>query len=286
MPVTPRPPRFCVRNVSMRDALDVAADRIGHDDVDVRNELLHRDLVFGRLHVGAPLVAELLLDLERLALDDLRDAALAAQDVLQFGDRLDQLGVLVFDLLALEADQRAQAHVDDRLRLNVGEAEARREFGLGFVGRLAAAHDLDDFVDVVERDAVAFEQVRALFGFAQIVARAPRDDVFAVRDEVLEQLLEVEHLRLERDRSVGARFAHRHERQHVEAEARLQRRMLEELIEHDFRRRALLQLDDDVHALAIGEVVEARDALNALLSRALRRSLRRCGSCRPDTESR
>ena len=88
-----------------------------------------------------------------------------------------------------------------------------------FVGRLAAANDLDDFVDVVERDAVAFEEVRALFGLAQIVARAPRDDVFAVRDEVLEHLLEREHLRLERDRAVGARLADRHQRQHVEAEA-------------------------------------------------------------------
>ncbi len=141
----------------------------------------------------------------------------------------------------------------------------RRQFGLGFVGRLAAAHDLDDFVDVVERDAVAFEQMRALFGLAQIVARAPRDDVFAMRDEMLEQRLEVEHLRLERDRSVGPRFADRHQRQHVETEARLQRRVLEELIEHDLGRRGLLQLDDDFHALAVGEVVEARDPLDLLL---------------------
>ena len=47
--------------------------------------------------------------------------------------------------------------------------EALRQALFGLVGRLAAANDLDDFVDVVERDAVAFEQVRALFGLAQIV---------------------------------------------------------------------------------------------------------------------
>ena len=86
------------------------------------------------------------------------------------------------------------------------EPEARREPRLGFVGGLAGANDLDDLVDVVEGDAVAFEQVRALFGFAQVVASAPRDDVLAVRDEVLEHLLEREHPRFHRDRAVGARL--------------------------------------------------------------------------------
>ena len=62
-----------------------------------------------------------------------------------------------------------------------------------------------------------------------------------------------------------ARLADRHERQHVEAERRLQRRVLEELVEHDLRRRALLQLDDDAHALAVRLVVHARDAGDALL---------------------
>ena len=56
-----------------------------------------------------------------------RDAARAAQDVLQLGDRLDQLGVLVFDLLALEADERAQTHVDDRLACTSLRLEALRE---------------------------------------------------------------------------------------------------------------------------------------------------------------
>ncbi len=131
----------------------------------------------------------------------------AAQNVLQLGDRLDQLGVFVLDLLALEPDQRAQAHVDDRLCLHFGERKALGETRLGFVGRLAAAHDLDDFVDVVERDAVAFEQVRALFGLAQIVGRAASDDVFAVIDEVLQQLAQRENLRLDRDGAVATRLS-------------------------------------------------------------------------------
>jgi hypothetical protein len=69
-------------------------------------------------------------------------------------------------------------------------------------------------------------------------------DVFAVRDEMLEHLAQREHLRLERrlrpapdGRSRRASRADRHEREHVEGEARLQRRLLVELVEHDVRRR-------------------------------------------------
>src|SRR5581483_7736442 len=246
------------------DAFDVTADRVGYDDVDIRDELFHRNLVLGGFDGRAPAIAEAPFDLERFALDDLRDAARTAENVLQLGDRFDQLGVLVFDFLALETDQRAQPHVDDRLRLHVGEAEAFPEPAFGFVGGLARAHDLDDFVDIVERDPIAFEQMRALLGFAQIVLRTPRNDVASVRDKMLEQLFEGKHLRLERHRAVGARLADRHEREHVEPETRLQRRMLEKLIEDDLRRCRFLQLDNDAHAFAIRLVVETRDAGNAL----------------------
>ena len=190
----------------------------------------------------------------------------AAQDVLQLGDRLDQLGVFVFDLLALEADQRPQTHVDDRLRLHLAELEALREPLLGLVGRLAAADDLDDFVDVVERDAVAFEQVRALFGLAQVVARAARDDVFAVRDEVLEQLLEREHLRL--DRAPNRRRAASPtgtSASMLKPNVACSGVCLKSWLSTTFGVALLLQLDDDAHALAVRLVVHARDAGDALL---------------------
>src|SRR5579872_2975524 len=86
-----------------------------------------------------------------------------------------------------------------------------------------------------------------------------------MRDEMFEQPLEREDLRFERDRSVRARLTDRYEREHVEAEARLQRRVFEKLIEHDFRRRAALQLDDDAHPFAIRLIVEPCDPLNTFL---------------------
>ena len=106
------------------------------------------------------------------------------------GDLLAQLRELVLDLVALEAGQAAQAHLEDRVGLDLREAEALDEAGLGLGVVVARADDLDDLVDVVQRDDVALEDVGALLGLAQLVLRAPGDDVLLVLDVVVQHLLE------------------------------------------------------------------------------------------------
>ena len=64
-----------------------------------------------------------------------------------------QLLVLVDDLLALEAGQPLQAHVEDRLGLDLGEAEARDQAAPWprrgvWLARISGDH----LVEVVERD--------------------------------------------------------------------------------------------------------------------------------------
>ena len=58
--------------------------------------------------------------------DDLHQQPLAGEDRAQALDRLQQLGELVENLLALEAGQPLQLHVEDRLRLDLRQAELRR----------------------------------------------------------------------------------------------------------------------------------------------------------------
>ena len=105
----------------------------------------------------------------------------------------------------------------------------------------------DDLVDIVECDHQALEDVRAFLGLRQLVARPAHDDVFLVRDVVVQHLLEREH----------ARHAV-HERQHDGAEAHLQLRVLVQLVEHHLRNGVLLEVDDDVDAVAVGAVVDVR----------------------------
>ena len=133
-------------------------------------------------------------------------------------------------------------------------------------GSAALADERDDLVDVVERD------LRGPRG----CGRAPRPcagrsaaradhDLAAVLDEVRAAAsLQVEQLRPAVD-----------ERQHDDAEGRLQRRVLVELVERRPRATASrLQLDDDAHALAVGLVAQVGDAVDLPLAAPARRCAR------------
>ena len=187
--------------------------------------------------------------------DDLHEQALAGQNRAQPLDRLQQFRELVEDLLALEAGQPLQLHVEDRLRLNLREAEARHQAVARFGHGLRSANQLDHLVEVIERDPQAFEDVIPRLGLAQLEFGPPADDLAPELDEALDELEQGQHLRPPAD-----------DREHDDAEARLQRRVLVEVVENHLRHFAALQLDDDAHAFAIGFVAKVGDALDHFLA--------------------
>ncbi len=89
---------------------------------------------------------------------------------------------------------------------------------------------------------------------AQLERRAPRDDLAPMRDERVDQLLEVEDARLAVD-----------QRHHVHMEGVLQLRHLVEVVQHHLRDLAALQLDHHAHAGLVGLIAQIRDALEALV---------------------
>ena len=188
----------------------------------------------------------------------LHQQLVAREDRAQPLDRLQQLGQLVEDLLPLEAGQPLQLHVEDRLRLQLRQLELRHQPFARFGRVLRSANQLDHLVEVIERDLQAFEDVRARLGLAQLELGAAADDLAAELDEVLDDLDERQHLRPAAD-----------DRQHDDAERRLQLRVLVEVVQHDLRHFAALQLDDDAHAVAVGLVAQIGDAFDRLLAHQL-----------------
>src|ERR1019366_8029034 len=90
-----------------------------------------------------------------LVLDDAVDESRVGEQVLELGDLLDQLFVLLAELAALEPGQPSEAEVDDRLGLPFGEAESLLEGGLRGLLVLRAPDDRDRLVEVVEDDGQA-----------------------------------------------------------------------------------------------------------------------------------
>ena len=103
----------------------------------------------------------------------------------------------------------------------------------------------DDLVDVGQRDGQAFEHVGALARLAQVEDGAARDDFAPMAHERFEHLLEVQQPRLAVD-----------QRDHVDAEHRLHRRLLVQVVEHDLGDFVALELDDDAHAVLVGLVAQ------------------------------
>ena len=210
----------------------------------------------------APLVGVQLLHLLQLGADDLVDLALVAEDLLVARDLLQHLVALLEDLVALQSGEALQAHVEDGLRLDLGELELLHQAGLRGRRIFGGADQLDHRVEVVERDLQAVEDVQALLGLAQLEDRAPRDHLLAVADEDLQGVLEGEQLRPVVD-----------DGQHDDAEGLLHRRQLVELVEHDVRVGVALQLDDDAHAVAVRLVAQVGDAVDPLVVHQLGHAL-------------
>ena len=106
---------------------------------------------------------------------------------------------------------------------------------------------------MIERDLQPFQNVAARFRFAQLELGAPPNDLATEVDEVLDQLQQRQHLRPAADN-----------RQHDDAERRLELRVLVQIVEDDVAHLAALQVNDDSNAIAIGLVANVGDAFNGL----------------------
>ena len=145
----------------------------------------------------------------------------------------------------------ALQHVLNELRA----PRAAHQRRLGFRRRRRRLDQRNDLVDVRQRDRQSLEHVAAVARLAQVEPGPADDDFPPVREEVLEELLDVEQPRLAVD-----------ERDHVHAEAVLQLRELEQVVLDDLRHFAALQLDDDAHAGLVGLVAQVGNAFELLLA--------------------
>ena len=178
---------------------------------------------------------------------------------LQLLDQLQELEVLGLDLAALQAGQLVEAQLQDRVGLPLRKGILRHQAHLGLVAVRRSPDDLHEVVEVIERDDVALEDVGPVLGLAQAEARAARDDIAAVLDVALDQLLDVHLLRP---------LAVEGEKR--DAERGLEGGLLEKLVDDDLGLLAALELDDDPRVL-VGFVAKVADAVESPSPRPARR---------------
>ena len=187
--------------------------------------------------------------------DDLVDLALVAEDLLEARDLLQRLGVLLEDLVALEAGEALQAHVEDGLRLDLARAGTAasgppsRSAG-SFAARISSI-TASRWSSAIFRPSRMCRRSSALRS-SKTVRRVTTSLRWPMK--TCSASLSVEQLRAVVD-----------DGEHDDAEGLLHRRQLVELVEHDVGVGVALQLDDDAHAVAVRLVAQVGDALDPLL---------------------
>ncbi len=125
---------------------------------------------------------------------------------------------------------------------------------LAWASVVAGPDQLDDLVDVEDRDEQTLDEVQALLRLRAAEAAPSAYDVVAMVEVDLEHLLEAQRARLPVD-----------ERDGVDPERVLHRRLAVELLEDRLRVEAVLDLDDQLQTLvAVGQVLDVGDALQLL----------------------
>ena len=234
-------------------AFDEAGVGDGDDAALVGDDVLHAELAEGGDDLGFALVAELFLEGEQLGLDDLAQAPVVFQNLLEEGDEGLEFEILGLDLAALQTSELVEAEFEDGIGLALGERILGHQLHLCLFAVGGGADNFDEVVEVIEGDDVALENVGAVEGLLQAELGAAGDDVAAVVDIAIDQLADVHLLR-----------ALLVEGQQGHAEGGFEGGLLEKRVEDGRGLFSALELDDDA-GLFVGLVAHVAYALNLLL---------------------
>ena len=228
-----------------RVALDVAGMRNRDDHFFVRDHVFQGDLRFFFHDLRAAVVLVGLAHLDQLILDDRANQRFAAQDRLEMLDLLQDLFIFLDEFVALQLREPLEPHLQNRIRLDFAQRKLPHQAGSGFIGRLRPSDQGNHRIQVIERDLETLEDMGPLFRLAQLEGGPTDDDFAPMLDEMMQDLLEVQHFR-----------PVVHQREHDDPEGRLELRELIQIVQRDERDFPALELDDDADAFPIGFVAQ------------------------------
>src|SRR5690606_26052811 len=119
--------------------------------------------------------AEAVGDRPEFVPDKIVQASLVGEDRLELADLRPQLVALGLELDTGELGEAAQPQLKDVLRLHLREVEDGHEAPACFFRVVRTADDLDDLVDVEDRDEESVDEVEAPLSLLEAVLAAPTD---------------------------------------------------------------------------------------------------------------
>ena len=261
----------------------------GHHHGFFGDQVFHAEVLTGRYDLGTTLVGVFFTYRLQFFANHFHQALGVTEDLQQFSDLLQQFLIVIDQLFAFQAGQLLQTQVQNRLglfRTQVIKAihqailfiqaiRASRVFttgtlqhlqyiaglpalvqqlGLRFGATGGGFDQLDNRIDVAQGNRQAFQQVGLFTGLAQFEHGAACHHFPAVADKGIQQLAQVEDLRLTIYQCHG-----------IDTEHRFHLGLLVQVIEHHLGIFATAQLNHHAHPFFIRFVAQLGDAFNFLV---------------------
>ena len=245
-----------LRGVGVRRlTLDVARVREGNHAVVLFNQVFQQNVVLCRHDIGAACVGIFAADFGDFGFDNLFDLAHIGKNLAILFNLSIEFVQLVLDFLPFQPGQFAHGHIHDCLRLHLGEPVFVLQILFCRGDGLGMTEQIHDLVDIVARDFIALQNMRARLCLFQVEFGAADNHILLVGDVVVENLREREHFRL----SV-------HQRQHIDGAGVLQLGVFVKLIEDDLPVCVPAVMNHNVDPVsAVGNVLDIGNAVNFLV---------------------
>ena len=236
-------------------ALHVSRVSVGYYALVALDKVLKDYLVLSLDYLRAAVVSVFVGDLLHFVLYYLLDPSLIGKDLAKVcNKRLEPCKLLLY-LMALKSRQLAESHINDCLRLNIGQSESIAKGSLRFGDRGRGLHYLHDLVYIVKGDLVALEDVRPCKSSVKVKLRAAGDDLLLKFNIPVKYFGKREDLRLVSDDS-----------KHIYRVGTLELGVFVELIEKYLRVHVAAELYYDAHTVASRLIPQLGDPVDALFA--------------------
>ena len=172
-----------------RRALDISQVAYCDDHIIVGIEVFGVEITGHIVYLCAALVAVFVADLFEFTLDEIPADNIVAENELKTFDLFHNLVVGFMEFFLFESAESFELHIDNRLSLNVAEAESLFEPLARILIARSVADNVDNLVDVVAGNDKTFYDVGAFACFAKFEACAADNDFMAMVYEGLKYFL-------------------------------------------------------------------------------------------------
>ena len=162
----------------------------------IRDHILSGNIEPVKSDLCSSVISVLVGNLNQLLFDHAKKLMSVGKNHAKTCDCLLQSLIFTLDLTSLQACQSTKTHINDSLCLRIGETESLDEFCFGDLNIFRRTNNMDDLVNIIERNEQALQNMGTLLSLVEVIFCAACHNIFLMFQVVVENLQKIKDLRL------------------------------------------------------------------------------------------